>query len=423
MPRNILVISNDQSLINTISAHIEQGSVRRAFSAKTDEEALHLVAGRKIEVVIIDVDGCDFSLLALTNDIIEIQPDIRIILFPPQNNPLHPDLEEVTSSAILQKPFSAAELDAVLARIFPEADEKDQFFLEETLDEDEKEEGFSPNSFIDEAELRNLDDLLNSMPPPDPEDGANPDQSKAKFEPIPESEGEMESDSFSMDEAESDSIGEISAEYPAENKWEKLFSEDQEPELPWEEILSNNKEGAVSPPLPKFVDSTLSADESIDSAHARILSIDTRTVSTPEAAPGTSPLGLKSIRFEYYCVLIPNDSNQYLARDISDRLGFILPQIHISRGWKVTSLSVRPMFLMWQVSLPADICPANAVNEIRSRTSAHFRTNFPDLLAGKNDEDFWAPGYLILSGPQAPSNALINGFIQRIRSAQQEHAR
>jgi len=98
-------------------------------------------------------------------------------------------------------------------------------------------------------------------------------------------------------------------------------------------------------------------------------------------------------------------------------LGFILPQIHLTQGWKITGISIRPTHLLWQFNLPANISPLDAVAQIRRRTSTHIFTNFPQLAAENMSNDFWAPGYLILSGDTPPTPPTIREFIQRTRQS------
>jgi REP element-mobilizing transposase RayT len=268
-------------------------------------------------------------------------------------------------------------------------------------------------NYIGETELQNLDELLESMPSPDPEAAPESepeyelDQNFPAEPPAPEKTGEQEVESvwIRQDANALPDIHSSNESVSAEDYDETQPREMEKADLPQEESIASETEPAEEPLEP-----TVPGQPVIES----IVEISSAS------APGTSPLGVKSVRFEYFCVLIPDNPNQYLARDLSDRLGFILPQIHISKGWRVTSLAVRPLFLMWQISLPADTCPADAVDEIRRRTTSHFFTNFPHLLTGNTGNDFWAPGYLILSGAQAPSNSLISEFIQRTRLAQQK---
>ena len=134
--------------------------------------------------------------------------------------------------------------------------------------------------------------------------------------------------------------------------------------------------------------------------------------------PGTIPLGVRNIRFHYTCLLIPRDSKQFLTRDLNERLSFLLPQLHLEYGWHLTGIAIRPQYMLWSISVPLDICPIEIIQEIRRRTSAHLFSNFPDLNPGNAEADFWAPGFLALSGSTGPTVGMIYDFIAQTRKNQ-----
>ncbi len=134
--------------------------------------------------------------------------------------------------------------------------------------------------------------------------------------------------------------------------------------------------------------------------------------------PGTTPLGVYNFRFHYSYLLIPRSPKQFLTGDIKERLSFILPQLHLEYGWHLTGIAIRPQFLLWSISIPLDTCPIDVIQEIRRRTSAHLFANFPDLNKDENQIDFWAPGFLALSGSSGPSVGMIYDFIKTTRDNQ-----
>ncbi len=431
MQQTILIVSTDQALVREMVAHFEDNESFRIYVAGSDEETLNQAASRKTDVVILDGEGRTTSLSRFINDLVAIQPDIKIFLFPPDNNPLHPELEEITVNVMLQRPFSPRELDAFLGIVLGEK-MGDLTFNEIPDDEESEIEEVGPEDLADylgEAELQNLDEMLGNMPPPDP--GISPDLNGVDIRNENQDLVEETLPPVTSDTSE------------AESEWihQDVNSLPDIPSLPDEDLIGETSEIAfLNQTENKLVGDAektsqlesepsmepLSIPESVEEPEPGVepepLIIESVSPVAQASYPGTSPLGVKSVRFDYYCVLIPDNPDQFLARDLSDRLGFILPQIHISQGWRVTSLSVRPLFLMWRISLPADICPVDAVNEIRQRTTSHFYTNFPELLNRNKESDFWAPGYIILSGQQAPSASLIENFIQRTRSVQQKNS-
>ena len=123
------------------------------------------------------------------------------------------------------------------------------------------------------------------------------------------------------------------------------------------------------------------------------------------------PPGLKDFRFNYTCVLIPGDHTQFLARDLSERLGNIMPQFHLAQGWQLTSITIRPQYMLWTVAVPVGICPHRIIHHIRSLTSAHIFGNFPDIARNKTSEDFWSSTFLAVSGVEPPPVNLIFDFV------------
>ncbi len=134
---------------------------------------------------------------------------------------------------------------------------------------------------------------------------------------------------------------------------------------------------------------------------------------------GTPPVNLHSLRLHYSCVLIPRNPQHYLVGELSDRISQVLPQAHLKHGWRVTGTSIRPQYMQWFTDLPLDTSPVEAISEIRKLTSSCILTNLPELNNSAGVEDFWAPGYLILSGNLPTPSSLIREFIQRTRSTAQ----
>ena len=387
MRHTILVISTDYEFIYEITVHLERGNQFHVIVTRSDEEALDLTSSRKPKTIIIDTQGRNAELTGFIRCLTAAQPDTRFLLYQSQGGTLPLNTDLGTISAKLKKPFSSPELDNALFKIFGEASSP-KAVLHANLEEESLFEEGGPDELdkpFGEAEFKNLDALLGSMPPPDPE-RISPERNAS----VIELQSEQQYQSIPLPEellVESSLVEQPSL---------RQVTQDQFPPLPG--IIELNKI-LEKVEVPVFID------------------VDNPTSNFLSSEPGTTPMGIKTVKFEYYCVLIPANPNQFLARDISDRLGFILPQIHMSRGWRVNSLSVRPLFMMWRIVLPASICPSNAIKEIKLRTTSHLYTNFPELLENNDEHDFWAPGYIILSGQKAPSNTIIREYIQRTRSA------
>ena len=126
-----------------------------------------------------------------------------------------------------------------------------------------------------------------------------------------------------------------------------------------------------------------------------------------------TPTSVSELFISYHCVLVPRHPRQYLARELADSAASILPRIHLSRGWRITGISVRPQYMLWTFSLPVETSPVEAIQEIRQRTTSYFFDRFPELSPTQGGNDFWAPGYLMMSGSQPLSPEFIREFVKR----------
>ncbi len=117
----------------------------------------------------------------------------------------------------------------------------------------------------------------------------------------------------------------------------------------------------------------------------------------------------------YAGVLIPRFPQHYLAGDLAARLGRWLPDLCIAFGWRLEGMAVRPAYLHWLVRLPPETSPAALIAVFREKTSRSIFEEFPQLSKENPSEDFWAPGYLLVSGSYAIPAQLLRDFITRTR--------
>ncbi len=64
------------------------------------------------------------------------------------------------------------------------------------------------------------------------------------------------------------------------------------------------------------------------------------------------------------------------------------------------------------------VSPASVLRIIRQRTSFRIFENFSHYRLQNPSGDFWAPGYLVLSGSSLPEETLLADFIQQTRQRQ-----
>ena len=120
----------------------------------------------------------------------------------------------------------------------------------------------------------------------------------------------------------------------------------------------------------------------------------------------------------YTCLLLPAQPDQYLTRDTAAFLKEFIPRLFRAFGWDLQDLDVRPDHLQWSVRLPPAVSPGYLVRLLRKQTSKALYEEFKHLLPAPKTGDFWAPGYLIVNGAQAPSNAMIYHYIAQTRRRQ-----
>lgn len=123
-------------------------------------------------------------------------------------------------------------------------------------------------------------------------------------------------------------------------------------------------------------------------------------------------------QINYTCVLIPRLPQHYLTGELAERLGFWVNQLCLAFGWRLEGIAIRPEHLQWTVQVSPSISPGNLVRIVRQRTSLQIFNQFAHLGDQNPSGDFWANGYLIVSGAQPPSAQLLRDYIGQTRKRQ-----
>jgi len=392
MKLNILAYSSDPEFMGALSSWFDQREFYTLRPVSSLEEVPETLTGGIFDAVILDAAEGDVPVTLLTCDLVEQQPGIKVLLYPPQNDPNHPDIKDVIAHRFLSKPFSADDLTTALNELFAPPPLPIMDTTETGPGETETTQVLTSNS-----------SLMSDSEESAPADQAAP--------PTDEDIGFLK-----------EWITEEPHEEPSPETEIKPLPVPPQTERGTEHLVSVGSE-EIKTPIPG---ENSEADKTDVDQVAHIGLIESATepavhsVQSVEEQTGTTPMVMYGLRLSYNCVLLPRHLQQYLVRDLADRLGFILPQIHLSRGWRVTGISVRPLYLQWYITLPIDTDPVEAINEIRHRTSVHLYTNFPELKPHDSDQDFWAPGYLMMSGTQPMPPSVIQVFIDRTRTLQQQ---
>lgn len=120
----------------------------------------------------------------------------------------------------------------------------------------------------------------------------------------------------------------------------------------------------------------------------------------------------------YACMMLPRMPQHSVGGDLAQRLSGWTKLICLAYGWRLDELVVNPEYVIWVVNLPPEISPSYMMRVFRQQTSARIFTDFPTLGRENPSGDFWAPGYLIMSSSQLPSDALVADFIKHARHRQ-----
>jgi len=120
----------------------------------------------------------------------------------------------------------------------------------------------------------------------------------------------------------------------------------------------------------------------------------------------------------YTCLLLPRMPQHLLSSDLSTRLFEWMGQLCLAFGWRLEHLSIHPDHIQWIAGAPPTTSPAYIVRMLRKHTSVRIFTEFPSLAYENPSGDFWAPGYLIMSGSQNVQAQLVEKYILQIRHQQ-----
>jgi REP element-mobilizing transposase RayT len=96
----------------------------------------------------------------------------------------------------------------------------------------------------------------------------------------------------------------------------------------------------------------------------------------------------------------------------------MVSQLCLAYGWRLEQIAIRPEYLQWITSVPPTTSPGYLMRILRQQTSERIFDAFSTLRKDNPSGDFWAPGYLIMSGSQLPPAQIVKEFIQQTRQQQ-----
>lgn len=120
----------------------------------------------------------------------------------------------------------------------------------------------------------------------------------------------------------------------------------------------------------------------------------------------------------YACVLVPRLPQHHLVRDLAKMLEEWMPQICVSFDWRIEQLAIRPDYMQWMVRVHSATAPRYMMQIVAKITSDKIFFNLPRLADENPSGEFWAPGWLLISGDKMPPPKMVQEFIQNTRKRQ-----
>ncbi len=169
----------------------------------------------------------------------------------------------------------------------------------------------------------------------------------------------------------------------------------------------------LEPPPPILPQSAVSTQSpaDCDAAPVDFDSVPGNLLSVEPVSPTLSHLS-------YSALLLPRFPQHVLVGELAEELGLWVPQLCLAFGWRLEGLAIRPETLQFALQVAPSVSPGNVVRILRQRTSQRIFGRFPELKELNPSGDFWAPGYLIISGSTPPQPNLLHDFVAQTRRRQ-----
>lgn len=120
MQKWILAVSPDNGFLEQVSAHLQEGGRFLVVCASSGKEALTAAGSQPFDLAILDAEIGDLPFVPLTRELTALIPNLRMLVYPPNNNPKHPALNGLIANGFLNKPFFGPEVISKITGIFKE---------------------------------------------------------------------------------------------------------------------------------------------------------------------------------------------------------------------------------------------------------------------------------------------------------------
>jgi len=141
------------------------------------------------------------------------------------------------------------------------------------------------------------------------------------------------------------------------------------------------------------------------------------------AQDGRSPLQINAdspVYHELYftCVLAPRMPGHQLNGEMAANLSDWMRALALAFDWRLEHLLIRPNYLHWVAKVTPQISAKSLIRLVRRHTNQQIFKRFPQLARENPSEDFWAPGYLVMTGSNVLPSRTIAEFIAHVRRYQ-----
>lgn len=127
-----------------------------------------------------------------------------------------------------------------------------------------------------------------------------------------------------------------------------------------------------------------------------------------------------ALRFDlhYACILVPRLPDHYLIGDLSNSLSLWMRRLSVAFGWRLEYLAVRPRWMQWIAGVEPETSAEHVVQQIRRSTSDLVFSEFPRFAMENPSDDFWAPGYLVMTSTKPLPGEIVKEFTEHTRLRQ-----
>lgn len=154
-------------------------------------------------------------------------------------------------------------------------------------------------------------------------------------------------------------------------------------------------------------------------------SLEPTTFSDPEISIDSDtpdvklePLHQDLYDSSYSCLMIPRIPSHELTGDMKTALPGWIQQVSASFNWQLEFIVIEPGYLQWGIKVSPNMSPGQFMSVFRKELSSIIVTSFPKFRSEIPDPDFWAPGYLVISGLRQHPQDLIKQFVHFARRQQ-----